>query len=461
MNSQDIQGFFADEGTIDHDEYVIFTYLFETLLDPHEAAARLCCESSTAQWSRPGVDEDFRPRHAAKVLDIGVIEERESSIFGDRSRDGGRFAVVRTRIAHPHHNFGARIPNLLTAAIGEGIFHCYGISAIKLLDIELPASYLAEFKGPQFGTDGLRRILDIADRPLFFGVVKPNVGLDPASFAKIAQEAWEGGLDIAKDDEMLSDPLYSPFTERVRLVGESMRRAEDATGRKKMFIANITDEINRVNELHDVAVANGINAVMVNVMAMGLSAVRMICRRASVPVVAHFDCIAPMSRHPNFGVSTVVITKLERIVGCDAIIMPGFSPRMMTPEDEVCANAAECLRPMGAIRTSLPVPGGSDWAGTLPFVYEKLRTINFGIVPGRGVFNHPLGPRAGAASLKQAWDAIARRIDLADYARDHAELAQAITAFGEDNTNQDSATEGGDFPLVRGFTGATLTINRN
>ncbi|HPM41644.1 MAG TPA: RuBisCO large subunit C-terminal-like domain-containing protein [bacterium] len=461
MNRSDIQAFFADESTLDREAHVLLEYAFETEGDPFEAAAHLCQESSTAQWSRPGVDEDFRPRHAAKVVSLEAVEESELSAFGAQAADGGRFRRARVRIAHPHGNFGPRLPNLLTAAMGEGAFHCGGVTAIKLTDIVFPDSYLASFEGPRFGSAGLREALCVFERPIFFGVVKPNVGLDPESFASIAREAWEGGLDAAKDDEMLSDPDYSPFAERMRLVGEARRAAEDATGERKIFIANITDEVDRLVELHDIAVSNGVNAVMVNVMAVGLSGVRMLRKRSSVPVVAHFDCIAPMSRHPLYGVATTVITKLQRIAGCDAIIMPGFGARMGTPEEEVLANCAECAKPLANIAPALPVPGGSDWAGTLPLMCEKLRTHDFAMVPGRGVFGHPDGPRAGAASLRQAWEAVSRKIPLSEYAKEHPELAAAIAAFGAKEEGDSRVLRVAGMPTIRGFTGASLYFNRN
>lgn len=455
MNSSDMQGFMADEFSIERDDYIIFTYLIETPLDPYEAAVELARESSTAQWKRPNVHEDFRAKHGAKVIELEKIEDSTASSFGIGA--GGAYRRVRVRIAHPHINFGARIPNLLTVACGEGAFYCRGITAIKLLDIEFPDSYLSNFQGPRFGTRGLRQLLDVPERPLFFGVVKPNIGLDPTSFAALAGEAWKGGLDAAKDDEMLGDTEYSPFARRMELLGHAMKEAEDFTGEKKMFIANITDEVDQMMALHDIAVQNGINAVMINVMAVGLSAVRAFRKKASVPVVAHFDCIAPMSRHPNFGVATTVITKLERLCGCDAIIMPGFAPRMQTSEEEIIANVAECTKLMGGIKSSLPVPGGSDSACTLPLVYEKLRTLDFAMVPGRGVFGHPTGPRAGAMSLRQAWDAIVGKVDINAYAKDHLELKEAIEEFGSAPETQSTvrvAESGGS--LTRGFTGVPL-----
>lgn len=459
MDAQEMSAFFADEQLIERDDHLMFTYLFETAGDPQATAASLACEQSTAQWCRPGVDEDFRLRHGAKVVGLEVLESSATSAFDGAVRPGHRFTRVRARIAHPHRNFGARIPNLLTAAMGEGAFFCHGITAIKLVDIEFPEGYLASFQGPQFGTRGLRERLRAWDRPLFFGVVKPNIGLDPASFAALAKEAWQGGLDAAKDDEMLADAEYSPFAERMRLVGEARAEAEDRTGEGKIFIANITDEVDRMMELHDIACSHGVNAVMVNAMAVGLSALRVLRKRATVPIVAHFDCIAPMARHPLFGVATTVITKLERLCGCDAIIMPGFGERMATSDEEVTANAAECTAPLGAIQASLPVPGGSDWAGTLEEMIEKLRTIDFAMVPGRGVFGHPMGPKAGAASLRRAWEAHVHKVPLAEYAKEHPELAAAIEAFGRAPSTGVVLRD--TIPLARGFTGASIFFQRN
>jgi ribulose-bisphosphate carboxylase large chain len=42
-----------------------------------------------------------------------------------------------------------------------------------------------------------------------------------------------------------------------------------------------------------------------------------------------------------------------------------------------------------------------------------------------------MGPAGGAASIRQAWDAIARGIPVADHAATHPELAAAFEAFGK------------------------------
>lgn len=421
--------FKADRGDLDLDQIVIETYLFESDIDPEEAAVHVCQEQSTAQWKRVGVEEDFRDRHGAKLLDLKILEVKDKPAFDSPFHRGRKFYTCQARIAHPHINFGTKLPNLLTVTCGEGVFYVPGITAIKLMDLEFPESYLEKFEGPQFGVRGVRDLLEIYDRPIFLGVVKPNVGLSPEDFAELTYQSWLGGLDAPKDDEMLSDVTYSPLADRTKLLGALRKKAEAELGEKKMFIANITDEVDRIFELHDIAVANGVNAVMLNGWAVGLSAARALRKRAKVPLVSHFDFMAAFTRVPYFGMSVALAVKLQRLAGFDIILFPGLSSRMQTTEEEMLSNVKACLEPMGSIKPALPVPGGSDWAGNLPNLYKKIGTIDFGVVPGRGVFNHPGGPRAGAKSFRQAWEAIQKNIDVKEYAKTHPELQQAFETF--------------------------------
>jgi ribulose-bisphosphate carboxylase large chain len=429
MTPDDIAGFYADRAALNLDDYIELDFDFECAGDPREAAAHLCSEQSTAQWRRIGVDEDFRPRFAAKVLSLQSEPRPNGFSIAVECAAKGEVHFCRVTIAHPHGNFGPKLPNLLSAVCGEGVFFSPGIPLIRLQDIRFPDGYLAAFQGPQFGVQGLRERLQAFDRPIFFGVIKPNIGLSAEPFAELGYQSWIGGLDIAKDDEMLADIDWCPLEERAAALGEARRRAETETGVPKVYLANITDEVDQLIPLHDIAVANGANALLVNAMPVGLSGVRMLRKHATVPLIAHFPFIAAFSRLAAYGIHSRVLTRLQRLAGFDVVIMPGFGPRMMTPEHEVLECVRACLEPMGSIKPCLPVPGGSDNASTLEGIYRKVGSVDFGFVPGRGVFGHPMGPAAGATSIRQAWDAIAQGIAVADHAASHKELAAALQAF--------------------------------
>ncbi len=431
MDIKERQGFFADRRQLAMEDYLVFDYYFESTIDPEDAAAHLCQEQSTAQWQRVGVDEDLRRRFGAKVIELIVERELDAPSYPLLAPPARHSYGCRVKIAHPHANFGPKLPNILSAACGEGTFYSRGISVIKLFDIEFPDEFLRYFPGPKFGIEGLRDLLQVHDRPLFFGVIKPNLGLSPEPFAELALQGWLGGLDIAKDDEMLGDVAWSPLKQRTAAVGRARLQSEKETGRKKIYVANITDEVDRLLESHDIAVAGGANALLINGMTTGLSAVRMLRKHTKVPLVGHLPFIAAFTRAPFLGVHSKLITKLQRCVGFDAVIMAGFGERMKTPDKEVLLNVQECLGPLGHFKRILPVPAGSQWAGSAPELYEKLGTLDFGIVPGRGVFGHPMGPKAGAVSLHQGWEAFRRGETLEASSHRHPELKAAIQAFSK------------------------------
>ena len=421
--------FYVKWEKLDTEKYLILDYYFESTNDPYKAAAKLCQEQSTAQWKRVGINEDLRKEFASKVIDIKVEKKLETPSIPFQTDGWDQLWGVRVKIAYPIHNFGPRIPNMLTAIGGEGVYYSPGIYTIKLHNIIFPDGYLEQFEGPKYGIKGVRDWINVQDRPLFLGVIKPNIGLDPKSFGELAYEAWLGGLDIAKDDELLCDTAWSPFEDRTRILGKLRAEAQEKTGKRCSYLANITDEVDKMLELHDIGIKNGADMFMINVMTTGLSAVRMIRKHTQVPLVAHFDFIAPMTKPPFYGVHSRVITKLQRLSGCDIIIFPGFGKRMKTPENEVLNNINMCLEPLHNIKNSLPVPAGSQWAGSIENLYKLLGHIDFAIVPGRAVFGHPGGPSAGAKSLLQGWEATKNNIPLLEFAKEHKELKQALEQF--------------------------------
>jgi ribulose-bisphosphate carboxylase large chain len=429
LKLSDQKAFFAENYSLNMDDYLQLDYIFETVADPHLAAAQLCQEMSTIQWHRLGVDEDFRPRFGAKVLSLTTEKIPHSSssyLQAMLKHDASDIHRCQVTIAYPYHNFGTRIPNLLTIAAGEGAFHAPDIITIRWTDIHFPQSFLSAFQGPQFGISGLRELMDIHGRPIIFGVIKPNIGLTPEAAANIAFEAWCGGLDVAIDDEQMSDADWSPLAKRAEALTNARKRAEDKTGERKMYLANITDEVDQILPLHDIAMQNGANAVMLNVMTVGISAVRMLRKHAAVPIMSHFDLFGTMTQVPYHGIQEKVFSKLQRLAGVDALIYPGLSPRMKTTEEDVHATVDTGLAEMGTIKEMLPIPGGSQWAGSLETLYQAFGHADFGVIPGRAVFDHPMGPRGGAASMRQGWEAIQRGIPIKQYAQQHRELREAI-----------------------------------
>lgn len=427
IKNADIAGFFSPPA--DLSQYLICHFAFETVLEPKLAVAQLCSEQSTAQWKRAGVAEDMRPKFGAQALDFKVLGQSATPLYAFTQEKASVYYRVQARIAHPIVNFGPRIANILSALAGEGPFYCPGITTIRWMDVEFPESLLNGFEGPRFGIKGLREKFKVHDRPFFIGVVKPNLGLDSETFASLAYESWMGGLDIAKDDEMLADAPYSSIKDRMTACAEKKRQAEQETGTPKGLLANVTDEMSQMPVLCNQAEEAGANIVMVNSFFTGFGALRFVREHAASPVMSHFTGMALYERVPMYGIDGAVLVKLQRLAGADFIVMAGFGPRMHATDESILRNVQACLAPMGKIKQALPIPGGSDWAGTLPTVHQKLGHADFGFIAGRGIYGHPSGPRAGAQSLHDAWNAIRSGKTLEDQSHTAPALKEALDSF--------------------------------
>lgn len=84
--------------------------------------------------------------------------------------------------------------------------------------------------------------------------------------------------------------------------------------------------------------------------------------------------------------------------------------RMGTTKMDVLTAFQDCVEPMEHLRPSLPVPGGSQCAGSFKTLYEMFGSSDFGIVPGRTIFNHLIGPEGGATAVLQGWEAVENNI---------------------------------------------------
>jgi len=81
------------------------------------------------------------------------------------------------------------------------------------------------------------------------------------------------------------------------------------------------------------------------------------------------------------------------------------------------------------LKPVLPVSSGGLHPGIVPYVIEMLGK-DLLIQVGGGVLGHPMGPRAGAAAIRQAIEATLEGIPLEEYAKTHEELARALEKWG-------------------------------
>ncbi len=412
-------------------KYVMVTYYIETPLDLKVAAETVAAVQSIGAGKMLKKDFDkIAGKHSAKVVEVTPVPGKHKKKLPARPVPGkSEIKAAFVTMAFPHINFGAKIPNLLSAIAGE-LFEMNILTAAKVIDIEFPDSFLNQFPGPGFGIEGCRDILKVYDRPIIGGIAKPCVGLSAGRLAELCEEGFTGGLDFIKDDELLADAAYNSVSERVRKVTKVLMRAERRTGEKKMYAFNITGRLDRIRELHDIVVEGGGKCVMINVAAVGIEAMRELAEYTRVPIHCHRTFAAVWARSPFIGISFPVLTKIFRLCGADQIHCGAIQGKLYESDDEVLSNMHACLSTGSFLKRSFPVSSGGQWAGKAPVNALKIGHYDFMHLSGTGTFSHPDGPAAGARSIRQAWESVLKKIPLHEYAKEHHELSRALSFFG-------------------------------
>jgi S-methyl-5-thioribulose 1-phosphate isomerase len=208
--------------------------------------------------------------------------------------------------------------------------------------------------GPQFGSAGLRNITGVHGRALTSTALKP-IGLTVERLGLLSGLFASAGIDIIKDDHGLANQSFHPFTDRVRACQKAVRDANHNTGRQSIYVPNLMGTPSVVLEQLKFAQDEGVCAVMIAPMLLGLPFMAdIVANYASVPIIAH----------PSFGGATriapeLLYGKLFPLYGADATIFANFGGRFSYSK-ETCRNLANALSAPdepGLIPT-LPMPAG-------------------------------------------------------------------------------------------------------
>ena len=419
-------------------ERIYARYWIETAFPLDVAAATMAGEQSTGTFVRvPGETDELRERYAARVErieELGTVDAPSLSGSGLPKNLAG--PVVRrtaeVTLSWPIENMGPSLPNLLSTVAGN-LFELKPFSGLKLLDVTLPPVFLTTYHGPQFGVEGTRRLTGVYGRPVIGTIIKPSVGMTPEQTAAQVKMLIEAGVDFIKDDELQSDGPHCPFDQRASAVLRVIEDFAQKTGRRPMFAANISGEVDQMLRRHDLVVASGGTCVMVSVNSIGLPALTELRRHAQIAIHGHRNGWGMFSRSHATGMSFIAFQKFWRLAGIDHIHVNGLRNKFCEDDASVIASARECLTPMFSAPHKgceiMPVFSSGQSARQAPDTFKAQGSMDLIYACGGGILAHPDGPAAGVRSLHQAWEAAAAGVTLAEYAKTHAELRAALEAF--------------------------------
>ncbi|WP_027997915.1 3-oxo-isoapionate-4-phosphate decarboxylase OiaX [Sinorhizobium arboris] len=412
------------------------TYRIETPGDVEVLARKIASDQSTGTFVPvPGETEELRARAAARVLAIHHLEPAARASLPDEAGDATRFNRADAEIAFPLDAVGTDLSALMTIAIG-GVYSIKGMTGIRVVDMKLPPEFAAAHPGPQFGVAGSRRLTGVEGRPIIGTIVKPALGLRPEETAALVGDLLSSGVDFIKDDEKLMSPAYSPLKERIAAIMPRILDHEQKTGKKVMYAFGIShadpDEMMRN---HDLVVGAGGNAAVVNINSIGMGGVAFLRKRSGLVLHAHRNGWDILTRHGGLGMEFSVWQQFWRLLGVDQFQINGIRVKYWEPDESFVKSFKAVSTPLFAkADCPLPVVCSGQWGGQAPETYARTgHTTDLLYLCGGGIVSHPGGAGAGVRAVRQAWEAAVAGIPLADYARDHPELAQSLDKFADGN----------------------------
>ena len=390
-------------------------------------------QSSGTFLSVPGETEELKLRSRARVVRIDELPDAPSaslhSAFVTRRGNPSSFHRGDIEIAFPVANVGANLSSLMATVCGN-LYELGEVTGLRLLDLDLPPEYAKQFAGPRFGVEGTRVKAGVHGRPLIGTIIKPSIGLTAAQTAELVDSLCEAGIDFIKDDELIADPPYAHFDQRLKAVMPVLQRHADRLGRMPMYAINISGSVDDMRRRHDDVLRAGGTCVMASINWVGHSAMEDLRRHSQLPIHGHRNGWGAMTRCPDLGMDFIAYQKIWRLAGVDQLHVNGLGSKFWEPDESVVASAKACLSPWAGLGPLMPVFSSGQWAGQAPEMFRLLGSIDVMHLAGGGIIGHPQGPTAGVRSMREGWEAAVAGIALADHARDRPALAAAIETFG-------------------------------
>lgn len=381
-----------------------------------KAANTVALESSVGTWT--------------KIPGQKYVEKLKAKVFSIKKN--------YVKIAYPEELFEENnVPNILSSIAGN-IFGMKAVRTIRLEDVSFPKSILKKFRGPKYGIEGMRKIMKIKDRPFVGTIIKPKIGLNAEHHSQSAYESWKGGCDFVKDDENLASQKFNEFEKRLAKTLEMADKAEEETGEKKAYLVNVTAETKEMIRRAQLVENAGGKYVMIDILTSGWAAVQTL-REANfkMAIHAHRAMHAAFDRNPEHGMSMMVIADFARLIGVDTLhIGTGIGKLEGNVKDiEELQEEIEKMK-VGEtkkrleerwenIKPVLGVSSGGLHPGYIPFLIKHLGK-DLVVQAGGGIHGHPFGSEAGARAMRQAVDAVMKKISLREYAKTHVELEEAL-----------------------------------
>ena len=317
---------------------------------------RLYGDERTARGMAEGICVEQTVEFPVHLLPLGAIPKdltgRVERFEKEESEEGGERYVAA--ISFADEVASGEFTQFLNVVFGN-ISIKRGIQVVRLCPSEAVLAFLS---GPRFGIDGIRKIVEVFDRPLLFTALKP-MGLSAADMAALVGQFVKGGVDIVKDDHGLTDQIFAPFEERVALCAAAVRDANARFGRKTLYVPNVTAPAGQILARARRAKELGAGGILITPGLVGLDTMReLAASQVELPIFAHAAFIGTYAVNTQGIACDVLFGTLMRMAGADAVIFPNYGGRFPLSKTECLGIVRAGKEKLGSFKPVFPAPAG-------------------------------------------------------------------------------------------------------
>jgi ribulose-bisphosphate carboxylase large chain len=239
---------------------------------------------------------------------------------------------------------------------------------VRIVDLKLPEVFLAKFKGPRFGSSGLRKIFKADTRPLIATALKP-MGSDAKTLAEMARTLALAGFDLIKDDHSLANQPWATWKERATLIATAVKEANEVTGGSSVYLPSLNMPFNQVIDAAHTAKELGAGGLLVLPGITGFDSLRVIAEDESLalPIMGHPAMLGSLVISKEVGISHgIVFGTLMRLAGADIAIFPNIGGRFSFTKEQCLEIASKSREEIGSLKPITIAPAGGMTLERIP-----------------------------------------------------------------------------------------------
>ncbi|MBK6416548.1 RuBisCO large subunit C-terminal-like domain-containing protein [Thermomonas sp.] len=387
---------------LDPADYVQARYSVTSVHDGEATALGMAMEQSAGTVMIRGyVAPEQVERWTIRVLAIEAQAEPPASglqpyqlatdVYAEQQQQAQTWSVT---LAIPRVLVAGKAAQLFNVVVGE-LPRLGFLTRFRLEALALPEDF---GPGPGFGVAGIRARLQRPQGPLLCRSMRPAVGLDADTMARLNRDVLEAGYHLVKDDELQVFADNHAFRQHVEAMVAARDQARATTGERKGYLANLICEADELAERWDIIKTLGVDGALVAPALQGFSTLSMLARERRMPLLAHNTFSDLLTRHPGWGIEHAVLCGLYQAFGADWIVTSGE----YGATDGV---GMEDAWPFGRPQRAMPILQGGKHPHGLPAYRAAIVSDDYMLIVASWVDGHADGLPAAARAFRTAIDA--------------------------------------------------------